>query len=667
MRAHTTPAQALRRSDQLIDALLAAALAALVVAGVMTPDPAVTYDFRPANASAVLLALTLSLPLAVRRRWPGPVLLATTASIFLLAAGRWNTGDGAFCQMIALYSVAAWSRLRTAVACLALTYAAMGGLAVLRAPFFDSPLALVSVVAVTVAWAFGRGMRARRAARERAVSRALQAEATRAVAEERAVLGERLRIARELHDVVAHTLSVIAVQSAVARFQIGATGPVGTALAAVEQASRSALDDLRRMLGVLRAGGSASPEPGLPTGDEQARSRDTVRESMVDAAVAAALAAFAIASAFIDDPSTTLDDARPTPIVLLLVLAASLPLAVRRRWPVTVLGVSAAATFGVAALGAQHDVTGFCAYVALYTVAAWRSWRVALAALGLVTAADLGLALLQPLGYEITGDLGGPAAALIPFGLGLIVHRWRDQRHTALERAREAERTRALAAERAAFAERLRIAGELHDVVSHTLSAIAVQSAVARHGLGDQPDAAHPAGPALVAIEEASRAALDDLRRMLGALGTEPPGDGTAAGLRPAPGLAELHLLASAHRAAHGPVELAVDPGVDATPDSLRLTAYRLVQEALTNVRKHAPGAAAHVLVQARDGDVVVQVQDDGPGAAAREPGGYGLAGMRERVALFGGTLQAGPRDEGGFLVRAVLRTAAHPQQEVTA
>lgn len=637
--------------DRLIDALIALALTALVVAGVLTPDPGVSYDFRPANAWAVVLAVGVSLPLAVRRRWPMPVFVTTTAALFLLAAGSWNTGEGAFCQMIALYTVAAWCTIRPTIAGLILTYAAMGGLALLRAPYFESPLALVSVVAVTVAWVFGRGMRRRRGARERAVARAVEAEAARAVAQERAVLSERLRIARDLHDVVSHTLSVIAVQSAVARYQVGAAGPVGAALAAVERSSRAALDDLRRMLGVLRSGQSTPDAHLPPTVHEPEDGRETVRESLVDAGVAVALAAFAVSNAYVDDPSLTHDYPPPTPGLIVLLLVASLPLAVRRRWPFAVLAVSAAATFVVTALGAKQDVAGFCSYVALYTVAAWRPWRVALAGLGVLAVAEVGLAVLQPPGYEITADLG-PAGALIPFGLGLIVRRWRDDRRRALLRAQEAERTRALAAERAAYAERLRIAGELHDVVSHTLSAIAVQSAVARHGLDEQPDAAHPAGPALVAIEEASRTALDDLRRMLGALGTEP----SAEALRPAPGLADLGLLASAHRAAHGPVELTVDPAVESTPDSLRLTAYRLVQEALTNVRKHAPGSAARVLVEARQGDVVVQVEDDGPGRTPRGPGGYGLAGMRERVALFGGTLHVGPRDGGGFLVRAVLR-----------
>jgi signal transduction histidine kinase len=641
------------RRDALVDALIAVALGVLLVAEVASPAPGVAYDFRAPNAWAVLLALGVTLPLAVRRRWPLPVLAMTTAALFVLAAGGWNTGDGAFCQMIALYSVGSWARRPIAFSGLLITYAAMVGLVLARAPYFESPLAVVSFVAVTVAWAFGRGMRARRRARERAVAVAMEAESARAVAAERAMFGERLRIARELHDVVSHTLSVIAVQSAVARYQVGTTGPVGSALAAIEQSSRAALDDLRRMLGVLRARPDQEAQPAA-TVASQGREIDGggVRESLVDVAIAVALAAFAVADAFVDDPSVVADPRPPSAGVVLLLLAASLPLAVRRRWPLPVLAVTSAAAFSLTVLGAAYDVASFCAYVALYTVATWRPFRIAALGLGVVALAEAGLLVLQPHGYDAATDLAG-LGALIPWGLGLLVRRWREERRRALLRAQEAQRTTAVAAERAAYAERLRIAAELHDVVSHTLTAIAVQSGVARHALRTGSDADHPAATALTAVEEASRTALDDLRRMLGALGTEHDG-----GLRPAPGLAELSLLASAHRAAHGPIELSVDPDVQSTPDSLRLTAYRLVQEALTNVRKHAPGAAARVLVAATQDKVIVQVDDDGPGAATRGPGGYGLAGMRERVALFGGTLQAGPRDDGGFRVRAVLRAA---------
>ncbi|MGW3347181.1 sensor histidine kinase [Nonomuraea rubra] len=329
----------------------------------------------------------------------------------------------------------------------------------------------------------------------------------------------------------------------------------------------------------------------------------------------------------------------------------------RRRYPFAVLVVTTAAAFLTAAGGWDHDIPSLCSYLAAYSVAAWRRLPVALGGLGLLIVAETGLVLVDAPLYDPAADLTA-AGVLIPFGLGLIVRRWRHERAAALRRAIEAERGTALAAEQAVFAERLRIAEEMHDVIAHTLSVISVQAGVARHGVAGVDS---PAVSALAAVEKAGRSALADLRRMLGVLHTQQPGEPPS--LAPSPGLDEIRLLASAHRAACGPVELTVDPGVESSPESLRMTAYRLVQEALTNVRKHAVGSAATVRIMLDGTDVVIQVENDPPaGTPAPRPGtssGYGLAGMRERVAMFGGTLDAGASDKSGFIVRAVLRQAA--------
>ena len=281
----------------------------------------------------------------------------------------------------------------------------------------------------------------------------------------------------------------------------------------------------------------------------------------MDAAAAVALAALGIGTAYVTDPSVATDYADPNAGLVALILLACLPLAARRRWPFTVFVVAGAATTVAGAMGWNAEFPGFASFVALYTVAAWRPLSVVIAGLGLFYAVEAA----QWLTNVATRDPVDVLGVLVPVALGLILRRWRHERDAAHARALEAERTRAVAAERAVFAERLRIAGELHDVVTHTLSAVAVQSAVARHQLGDRPG---PAGPALVAVEEASRVALDDLRRMLGVLHEEAEG----VDLRPSPGLAELDLLASAHRAAHGPVELTVDPAVRSAPDSVQMT-----------------------------------------------------------------------------------------------
>jgi len=650
--------------DWLVDSLLAAALSALVVSSVATKPASAAYDFATPNAWLVVLALAASLPLAARRRWPLTVLAVVLTATFLIAALRWNAGNAPFCLMFALYTVGAWRSLVVGVAGPIVTYVALGGLALLRVPYFDKPQALLIFVSVTVAWVLGLVMRRRRHARDAAVARALSAERARAAAAERAVFAERLRVARELHDVVSHTLSVIAVQSGVARYQHRTEpNPIRAALTVIEEASRTALDDLRRMLGVLRAGSADGRDAGgwpATAAVPVTAKPGLVREWVVDAVVAAALAAFALSNAFVKDPSVAFDYPRPTIWLVVLALVASLPLAVRQRWPLAVLTLTAGAFFLITIGGWNQDVAGFCSYVALYTLAAWRRLPVAVFGLALVLTAEAGPVLLGAPHPTYMDDLAG-MGVLVPWVLGLIVRRWRRDRAAAQARALAAQRTRAVAAERAVFAERLRIARELHDVVSHTLSVIAVQSGVARHQLGTP---AGPTGTALSVIEEASRAALDDLRQMLGVLQAS-EGDGVAA-LGPSPGVAELELLASAHRAAYGPVELTVDPAVRSVPQTIQMTAYRLVQEALTNVRKHAPGSPARVSVSAADGIVVVQVDDDGPRRLGTTPShgndatqGYGLAGMRERVALFDGRLHAGPRAGGGFRIRAVLRAPA--------
>lgn len=627
--------------EQLLDAAFGLAVTAVAVASVVTDNPAVAYEFHDPSAVSVLLAVAAGLPLVVRRRWPLAVSLTVTAAVVTLGALWYQVGEAAFCLMLGLYAVAAHGRRRPALVALAAAYAGLGLLVVLRVPYFDHPLAAIDFLAVTTAWTIGRVTRRWRADRDAARARALAAERARAVAAERAVFADRLRIARELHDVVSHTLTVIAVQAGSARYLLGSgDGPLGT----VERASRAALDDLRRMLGLLRADtGAAGPAPPPP---EPARKQ--VDDRVVDAALAVALAVLGLANVVVADPSVAHDYTDPSAVVVGLVLLGCLSVALRRAAPVRVFIVTAGAALLLTLLDARTDIPGLAMFVALYTVAARRRLAVSAACLGAIAIGDLlGVLLDLPGSGDGLWDLTAPAA-LVPWGLGVTVRRWRRDRDDAAARAAETLRQAAVEAERAVLAERLRLAAELQDVVAHTLSGIAVQSAVARHQAGG----ADPAAAAFAAIEEASRSALDDLRRMLGVLHADAP-------LSPSPGIDELRLLASAHRAAHGPVSLAVDDAVRGTPPSVQITAYRLVQEALTNVRKHARGARASVAVELSGDEVVVRVDNDGAATAVRSGAGFGLTGMRERVALFDGRLEAGPRPGGGFRVEAVLRLDA--------
>jgi signal transduction histidine kinase len=237
------------------------------------------------------------------------------------------------------------------------------------------------------------------------------------------------------------------------------------------------------------------------------------------------------------------------------------------------------------------------------------------------------------------------ALQLVAFWLaGVVVHARRESNSLA---ARSAGLQRQ--AEQATAAERARIARELHDIVAHHLSVIVLQAAGARAS-------GKPAGAALEKIENSGRQALAETRRLLGVL--RDPDDET--GFAPQPGIGDLDALAASVRAAGLPVKLVIDGDPAPLPAAVDVSVYRIVQEALTNVLKHAGPARADVMIGCSADTVTIEITDNGtaePGQPA-SPGGHGLAGMRERAAVFGGELAAGPRPGGGFAVRARLPLA---------
>jgi signal transduction histidine kinase len=216
------------------------------------------------------------------------------------------------------------------------------------------------------------------------------------------------------------------------------------------------------------------------------------------------------------------------------------------------------------------------------------------------------------------------------------------------ERARVLEREREANARIAAAEERVRLARELHDVVGHSVSVMVVQAGAERLALGDErPDTRE----ALLAIERTGREALGEMSRLLGLLRN----DGEGLSLAPRPSLAHVDALIATVRDAGVPVDLSVEGEPRALSPSIDVSAYRIVQEALTNVVKHASTAEASVVIRYGAREIEVEVTDDGPGAVSGNGSGYGLAGMRERVDLHGGTLEAGSRNGGGFVVKARL------------
>jgi signal transduction histidine kinase len=335
-------------------------------------------------------------------------------------------------------------------------------------------------------------------------------------------------------------------------------------------------------------------------------------------------------------------------------LASVLPLAARRRAPFAVSAVVALSVAGqvLASGGASPTFASFIAVlICVYTLA--REARplhmvggLLLIAGAVVATAVFGTAAVQFFDVLIPLVYFGVAS-----GLGALV-RQRSLRLVAVEgRAQALESRLEREAELAAAEERARIARELHDVVAHGLSLMVVQAEAAEEVLGARPDAV--VGP-LHRIQETGRQSLGEMRRLLGVLRS---GD-TAEPTTPQPSLARLPELADEAGAAGLPVEVRVDGEERELPLGIQLTAYRIVQEALTNARRHARATGATVRMTYLPTAVRVEVTDDGQGSGDSPAGGrpgHGLIGMRERAALYGGTLSAGPGADGGFSVVAEL------------
>ncbi|MFF0448270.1 sensor histidine kinase [Streptomyces sp. NPDC004609] len=343
------------------------------------------------------------------------------------------------------------------------------------------------------------------------------------------------------------------------------------------------------------------------------------------------------------------ETAAPAWLLMAMLAVTVLPAVLRRLWPLPVFGGVLAATCAAVLLDAVHDPFVPASF-ALYTVAVegrtdrwWRRWLPGLAILALGLCAMLAVGPVHPGRSFWWAD--GPG--LILLGFGTLLGAWELGR-AARERRAFAVRTGEQLAQRAVTEERLRIARELHDVVTHSMGLIVVKAGVANHVVRTRPGEIDVAHDALRVIEATGRGALTELRQMLGVLRSQ-SGERLPAALGPAPGARDLPGLARRAGA-----ELRTG-NLDRLPEGVGLTVYRIVQEALTNVLRHAgPGAASRVSVQDVDGEVWITVSDDGPPAPAG-PEGHGIAGMRERVALYGGTFTAGPRGGRGFEVRATL------------
>jgi signal transduction histidine kinase len=334
---------------------------------------------------------------------------------------------------------------------------------------------------------------------------------------------------------------------------------------------------------------------------------------------------------------------------LLLVVVACLVLGFRHRWPVAVLGVSVAAATVYTLLGYVNGAILVAPMAALYAVASVSGVRRA-AAYGLGTLAVLGLASMavNPLGRYGGGVVILPFMTTIMVVAGIAVANRRAYVESSRARAEQAAEQ---AAQRRIEEERLRIARELHDVVAHTMATINVQAGVAVHVLPTRPEAA---ADALQAIKAASKEGLRELRAILNVLRQADDADPT----QPAPGTAQLETLVDGARGAGLQTTLSVSGTPIPLPAAVDLAAYRIVQESLTNAIRHAGPAEATVSLCYGDDELRISVADTGrgkPAGAMSEGAGHGLAGMRERAAAVGGSVESGPAPGGGFRVAARL------------
>lgn len=321
----------------------------------------------------------------------------------------------------------------------------------------------------------------------------------------------------------------------------------------------------------------------------------------------------------------------------------AVPLAVRRRYPLAAFCAVVLFTLLYHGNGDTAPFAFIACLIAAYSAAMYSPYRTAT-----IVAIAIGTVLIAAEHDTAVPNLSATyVPILVLLGIGLAantVHTWK-QRVAALQAEQEDTTQRAVVRERA------RIAGELHDVVTHNVAVMVVQAGAARKVIDASPDQAREA---LLAVESGGRAALAELRHVMGLLTMS--GDGSeSADLAPQPGLDQLATLVARVRETGVPVEVTVTGAPAPLTAGVDLTAYRVVQEALTNTLKHAAGSSVRIVVDYAPDAVRVDVADSGGAATGVSGNGRGLAGLGERLAVYGGTLQAGVLPSGGFRIRATI------------
>ncbi len=329
-------------------------------------------------------------------------------------------------------------------------------------------------------------------------------------------------------------------------------------------------------------------------------------------------------------------------VAVLVAAVSSLALAWRRRYPLAVLLLVVIATFE-----APHEagrLTFYACVVAVYSAVAYSPYRLPTLA-GVVTAV-LSVSAFRDSVFPVVPEEYTALLILIPLAVAANGMRtWKLRTDEGRAQVSALEREQAEALRRAVEHERARIARELHDVVTHNVSVMVIQAGAARKVMANDPDQARDA---LLAVEAGGRAAMSELRHVMGLLT-----DGGPADLAPQPGLDQVAGLVARVRESGVPVDLTVTGTPRALSSGVELAAYRVVQEALTNTVKHAVGASASVVVEYGDAGRGVEGTDTGGTSSGSDGTGRGLIGLRERLGVYSGTLRAGPRAVGGYRVTA--------------
>ena len=623
------------------DILLAAALATVGVAEALV---VLGRDHR----EAWVVALAMATPLIWRREHPH--VAAAVISLVFVAQSPWTTirifdqtFAGYVCLLIATYSVGRHGRrsaLLVGTSC-ALAVALTIGLH--DADVVSGVLAMALVLAPVV---IGRAVRSRAQLRLLLEEQSAELEAGADVTARSEAVATRARVAGDVQDLVDRRVEDMTAQVVVARRLAGVDPERAVeTIAAVEAQGRQALTDMRGLVRVLREDGHATGGPArIPSAPPPPPRRPELHTDLRRADPWLTLVLIAVCAV---EYGSVAQGVAATVVASCAGATVAAPLLARRRAPVgaSVAGWTAAASMAVF-LPLPSSSLALLTPVFAYAVGAW-------AADGLRQRAGLvvGLAGVTAVnllsGSAQWGDYAFPGLLVV---LGWLAGRLMAQQSrmtsVAFDRVQQIERLRLATSDVASTEERLRIARELHDVAAHTLMVVVVQSGAARRTL---QKGGTGWAEALDIAERTGASASQELRRMMSVV--DPGSDRVTA----APGIAMVPALVERFRAAGLEVDLRLEGAVADLPDALQLTAYRIVQEAVTNTLRHSDASRVGVLVRRSGDELVVEVRDNGRQTGpATVASGSGIAGMRERVRLHRGEVRVGP-DEHGFVVAATL------------